>query len=76
MQFVVVTRDNWADLVKQAGIRLELLAVKTGKSYSAVYRYATGTRVPSDEWIGQVARVLGETPPVTESELRVLDGNR
>ena len=60
MQFVVVTRDNWPDLVKQAGIRLEVLAVKTGKSYSAVYRYSTGSRRPSDEWIAQVASVLGE----------------
>jgi hypothetical protein len=61
MQFVVVTRDNWPDLVKQAGIRLEVLAVRTGKSYSAVYRYSNGSRRPPDEWIAQVATVLGET---------------
>ena len=60
MQFVVVTRDNWAELVRQAGIRLEVLAVKTGKSYSAVYRYSTGSRRPSDDWIAKVAGVLGE----------------
>jgi hypothetical protein len=60
MQFVVVTRDNWPDLVKKAGIRLEVLAVKTGKSYSAVYRYSNGSRTPPDEWIAQVAAVLGE----------------
>jgi len=60
MQFVVVTRDNWPDLVKRAGIRLEVLAVRTGKSYSAVYRYSTGSRRAPDEWIAQVAALLGE----------------
>jgi hypothetical protein len=60
MQYVVVTRDNWPDLVKRAGIRLEVLAVRTGKSYSAVYRYSTGSRKAPDEWIAQVATVLGE----------------
>jgi hypothetical protein len=60
MQFVAVTRDNWPTLVKQAGIRLEVLAVKTGKSYSAVYRYSNGSRKAPDEWIAQVAAVLGE----------------
>ena len=60
MQFVVVTRDNWPELVKQAGIRLEVLAVRTGKSYSAVYRYSRGDRKAPDEWIAQVAALLGE----------------
>lgn len=60
MQYVVVTRDNWAELVKRSGIRLETLAVRTGKSYSAVYRYSAGSRRPSDEWIAQVALVLSE----------------
>jgi hypothetical protein len=61
MQFVVVTRDNWADLVKRADIRLEVLAVRTGKSYSAVYRYSNGSRKAPDAWIAQVAAVLEET---------------
>ncbi len=60
MQYVVVTRDNWLNLVSRAGIRLEVLAVKTGKSYSAVYRYSNGSRKAPDEWIAQVAAVLGE----------------
>jgi hypothetical protein len=60
MQYVVVTRENWAEVVKRSGIRLEVLAVRTGKSYSAVYRYATGSRRPKDEWIVQVAAVLSE----------------
>jgi hypothetical protein len=60
MQFVVVTRDNWPALVKQADIRLEVLAVRTGRSYSAVYRYANGSRKAPDEWIAQVAAILGE----------------
>ena len=58
MQFVVVTRENWADLALQAGVRLETIAVETGKSYSAVYRYKRGDRRPSDEWLAKVAKVL------------------
>lgn len=60
MQYVVVTRENWAEVARRAGVRLEVLAARTGKSYSAVYRYSTGTRRPSDEWLAQVARILGE----------------
>jgi len=60
MQFVVVTRDNWADLVRRSGIRLETLAVRTGKSFSTVYRYSNGSRRPTDEWIAKVAALLEE----------------
>jgi hypothetical protein len=60
MQFVVVTRDNWAELVRSSGIRLEVIAVRTGKSYSAVYRYLRGDRTPPDAWIAQVAAVLSD----------------
>lgn len=58
MQFVVITRENWANVVRQSGIRLEILAAGTGKSYSAVYRYLRGDRRPSDRWIAQVAEIL------------------
>lgn len=44
--------------MKASGLRLEYIAVATGKSYAAVYRYMTGTRRPKDEWIAQVAVVL------------------
>ena len=44
--------------VKEVGLRLEVLAVATGKSYSAVYRYSTGTRTPSSEWLAQVAAIV------------------
>ena len=60
MQSVTVTRDNWSDLAKDAGVSLELLAVLTGLSYSAVYRYKTGTRTPPDAWIDKVRVVLAE----------------
>lgn len=53
-----VTRQNFPEVVRASGIRLELLAVATGKSYSAVYRYMNGSRRPSDEWIGQCAAAL------------------
>jgi hypothetical protein len=37
---------------------LEVLAVATGKSYSAVYRYSNGSRTPSDEWLAQVTAIV------------------
>lgn len=55
-----VTRETWADLAEQAGIRLEALAVATGKSYSAVYRYKQGTRKAPDDWLEAVAAILRE----------------
>lgn len=51
------TTPEWAVRSERAGFRLEELAVLTGKSYSAVYRYKTGTRTPPPEWLAQV-RVL------------------
>lgn len=58
MQYPTLTRQTWTEAVKASGIRLEVIAVETGKSYSAVYRYLTGTRNPTDEWIAQVDAVL------------------
>ena len=58
MQYETLTRQTWAQAVKDSGIRLEVIAVATGKSYSAVYRYLTGTRTPTDEWIAQVSAFL------------------
>lgn len=60
MQSVTVTRDNWAGLAADAGISLELLAVLTGLSYSAVYRYKTGSRTAPDEWLAKVGLLLTE----------------
>ena len=60
MQYTIVTRQNWLELVRDAGIRLEEVAVRTGLSYSAVYRYGNGSRTPSDEWIAKVAALLTE----------------
>lgn len=54
----MVSRDSWAAEADRLGVRDELLAVLTGKSYSAVYRYRTGTRRPPDEWLTQVAAIL------------------
>ena len=58
MQPVTVTRDNWPTLVSDAGVSLELLAVLTGLSYSAVYRYKTGTRIAPDAWLAKVGLIL------------------
>ncbi len=58
MQSVTVTRDNWATLAAAAGVSLELLAVLTGVSYSAVYRYKTGSRTAPDAWLAKVDVIL------------------
>ena len=58
MHYPTVTRQNLAETVAASGIRLEVLAVATGKSYSTVYRYMNGSRRPSDEWIGKCAAAL------------------
>jgi hypothetical protein len=58
MHDATLNRHNWVEAVKTSGIRLEVLAVATGKSYSAVYRYVTGSRTPSDEWIAQCSAAL------------------
>jgi hypothetical protein len=53
-----ITRETWAEAAAEVGLRLESIAVATGKSYSAVYRYKTGSRTPSDEWIREVAALI------------------
>lgn len=58
MQSVPVTRDNWAALAEEHGVSLELLAVLTGRSYSAVYRYKTGSRVAPEPWLAKVGLIL------------------
>lgn len=58
MQSVTVTRDNWSALAAEAGISLELLAVLTGRSYSAVYRYKTGSRIAPEAWLAKVDVIL------------------
>jgi len=60
MQSVTVTRDNWSTLAEDAGVSLELLAVLTGLSYSAVYRYKTGSRTAPDVWLSKVGLILAE----------------
>lgn len=58
MQTQPLTRETWVQAVAEAGIRLEVLAAATGKSYSTVYRYSNGSRRPSDEWLAQVAAIV------------------
>ena len=60
MQSDTVTRDNWATLAERAGVSLELLAVLTGLSYSAVYRYKTGSRIAPETWLAKVELILAE----------------
>lgn len=58
MQNATPTLQTLAADIAASGIRLEVLAVATDKSYSAVYRYLTGSRTPSDEWIAQASAAL------------------
>jgi len=60
MHSVTVSRDNWPTLAADAGVSLELLAVLTGVSYSAVYRYKTGSRTAPDAWLEKVTVILAE----------------
>jgi len=60
MQSDTVTRDTWPALTARAGVSLELLAVLTGLSYSAVYRYKNGSRTPPDAWLAKVALILAD----------------
>lgn len=52
------TTPEWARSAERVGLRLEEIALLTGKSYSAVYRYKTGTRTPSPEWLAIVAALV------------------
>ena len=58
MQSATVTRDNWATIADQVGVSLELLAVLTGLSFSAVYRYKTGSRPTPEDWLDKVRVIL------------------
>ena len=53
-----ITRDNWYSAAEEVGLRLESLAVATGKSYSAVYRYKQGSRRAPDGWIEEVRALI------------------
>jgi len=67
MQSVTVTRDNWAKLAEEAEVSLELLAVLTGLSYSAVYRYKTGSRTAPDAWLAKVGVILHDRAVTREA---------
>lgn len=55
-----VSRDDWRERTRQAGLTLVDLADRTGKSFSTVYAYSRGARRPSDAWIASVGSVLFE----------------
>lgn len=52
------TTPEWAQNAERIGLRLEEIALLTGKSYSAVYRYKAGTRTPSLDWLSRVAVLI------------------
>lgn len=51
-------REEWAQAATDAGISLEAVAHFIGPSYSAVYRYASGTRTPTQDWLDRVDRMI------------------
>lgn len=53
-----LTRDNWFAVAADLGLTLECIACNTGVSYSLVYRYKTGTRRPTDQWLAEVAALI------------------
>lgn len=55
---VKTVRTEWAIEAASVGLRLEEIALVTGKSYHAVYRYSTGSRRPTPEWLAQVAALI------------------
>ena len=55
-----VSRDDWRERTRKAGLTLVDLADRTGKSFSTVYAYSRGARRPSDAWITSVGQVLFE----------------
>jgi hypothetical protein len=55
---VKTPRTDWAIEAARVGLRLEEIALVTGKSYFAVYRYSTGSRRPTPEWLAQVAALI------------------
>lgn len=54
------TTPEWAIKAERIGMSLEEIAVLTGRSFSAVYRYKTGTRTPPPEWLAQVSALLAK----------------
>lgn len=58
MQNDTANQDSWVARAERVGLRLEEIALLTGKSYSAVYRYKTGTRTAPREWLDQVGVLL------------------
>lgn len=49
---------EWYLRAERLNLSLEEIAVLTGKSYSAVYRYKRGDRTPTAEWLSQVSVLL------------------
>lgn len=54
-----VTRENWRERAKAASLNNQAIAKATSTSHRSVTAYAQGTRRPTDEWIADVARLIG-----------------
>lgn len=68
-------RTDWLTVLREQGRTIGWLADKTGKPRRTVYAYSRGDIDPPQEWIADVAEVLGQ--PVTArritSVIRVYD---
>ena len=49
---------EWFIAAERVGLRLEEIALLTDLSYSAVYRYKTGSRTPTPEWVRMVMALV------------------
>ena len=67
---------DWRAELKRQERSYSGLARRTARSESAVNKYANGRLVPPVAWLESARIVLGVTPIMTESELRLMDGNR
>jgi predicted transcriptional regulator len=61
----------WHKLAEERGISLEWIAVMTGVSYSAVYRYKTGSRKAPVSWLEKVDLLIASRAAVTGSRDKV-----
>lgn len=57
---------RWYIEAERIGLTLEEIAYLTGRSYSAVYRYATGTRGTPADWLVKVELLIRSRQPRIE----------
>lgn len=54
------TPAKWNSVVRAQGRTLRWLAIETGKSPRTVYAYSQGKLIPTQQWLADASRVLGQ----------------